>query len=146
MKTNSNRKKFLEDFSTYALYPCSSIRKDDLSNALVKANVSFDELNVYRTSYSQPGLARLKSILSNELISKQNIICLVFFSPSCVEAVFNNLGSDCVAEIILTNKECFKFISIGPSTGCKLAEYVDRGFYELNEPSPQALETVLKAF
>ncbi len=123
------------------MYPCSSIRKEDLSRALANAEISFDELHVYKTGHSHAGLTQLKSLLSEELTSQQCLLCLVFFSPSCVEAVFSGCESKYFAEMIRANRERFRFVSIGPSTSCKLGEYADD---ELEEPSPQALEAALK--
>lgn len=136
---NSNSHKFV-----YSFYPCSSIRKDDLSNELNKANVSFEELHAYRTTHSPEGLNELKLKLESNLSNREEDNLLVFFSPSGCEAVF---GEQNISSLIRENSARFKFISIGPSTSSKLKEFVAIDFIiELAEPSPQALFEKISLF
>ena len=105
---------------------------------------------MYRTIHSQIGLVRLENLIATDLESScaHRVICLVFFSPSSVDAIFkldasssNEISS--LALMILENVRNFKFISIGPSTSSKLNEYLEC-VLEMDEPSPQALEKVIR--
>ena len=126
----------------YALYPCSSIRKDDLSVELRKNQILFDEIHVYKTAHSKKGLEQL-NILVQRLKDFDSIICLVFFSPSGVDAVFKE-SSNKTAQIILNNKEMFKIISVGPSTTTQLKVYLTHyDIYQMSQPAPQPLLDVL---
>lgn len=136
------------DLSKYALYPCSSIRKDDLSNELGKEGVQLTELIAYKTVVSESGLAELDKLVDVFLSDKlMGDVCLVFFSPSGCDFVFGQ--GEHVADKIRNNLSRFRMISIGPSTTFKLkqclAEY-DAVVYELGEPSPKALADQLKQF
>ena len=135
------------DLSKYALYPCSSIRKDDLSNELGKEGVPLTELIAYKTVVSESGLAELDKLVDVCLGEEMMGVCLVFFSPSGCDFVFGQ--GERVADKIRNNSSRFKMISIGPSTTFKLkqclAEY-DAVVYELGEPSPKALADQLKLF
>lgn len=120
-------------YENYAFYPCSSIRKDDLSSELIKANVSYQEITAYRTAHSEQGLSELVDFLDNHT----QACLLVFFSPSGADAVF---GSDTLVRIITSRGHLIHFISIGPSTTKKLKELVSHSpVLQLDEPSPQAL-------
>lgn len=117
----------------YALYPCSKIRKDDLSKSLIMNGLSFDEINVYDTMPSEFGIQKL--IQSLHQLNGPTV--LVFFSPSGCDAVFNNLDLN---SYINSKLNIFSFVSIGPTTSSKLKDYVQPGLiHELVEPSPQAL-------
>jgi uroporphyrinogen-III synthase len=111
-----------------ALYPCSSIRKDDLIVKLTDANLSIDELKVYETIASENGI---KSLFLIDYTIKQN--CFVFFSPSCVQSVLEN---EQLREKFSNNI----IISIGPSTSHKLKSFLKNiNFIEMTEPSPKGL-------
>lgn len=100
---------------------------------------------MYKTTHCQAGLQRLENILNKEINEENRSVCLVFFSPSCVDGIFklNSLTQmSSLGQTILKNVNGFRFVSIGPSTSSKLKQYVD-GVYELSEPSPKALEKVL---
>lgn len=134
--SNSNSKDQYRVF-----YPCSSIRKDDLSNELSRANIPFDELHVYRTTHSLSGLENLQTLINTDLNKfHERLICIVYFSPSCVDAVFNDCQS---GRAIAENENRIYNISIGPSTSSMLNKYVDLVF-ELSEPSPQSLYKKMK--
>lgn len=121
----------------YALYPCSSIRKDDLSNELKNSNVSYDELNVYKTVHSEQGLNELELKLRTDLADDSSRNCLVFFSPSGCDAVFSFPSLN---NLILSNLDRFKFVSVGPSTSSKLKQFISQElFIQLDEPSPKSL-------
>lgn len=129
---------------TYALYPCSSIRKDDLSDQLKINSISLEEIVAYETVQDDLAVMRFYSNLSNYLTKCENrVCCFVFFSPSGCNAVFNFKHEEYVniKKKILTDKSGkFVFISIGPSTSSKLKEFVDEVcVHELREPSPEAL-------
>lgn len=117
-------------------YPCSSIRKDDLSNELKGAHVPFDELHVYKTTHSPAGLENLKNLINSDLKNfHERFFCIVYFSPSCVDAVFTNHE---LSRIIAENVNKIYNISIGPSTSAMLRKYVGP-VRELAEPSPKSL-------
>lgn len=120
----------------YAFYPCSSIRKDDLIQELTHASISFDELNVYKTAHSEKGLSEFSNLIRT--FSNEQIVCLVFFSPSGVESLFNNYEK----ELLVTDN--IKLISIGPST-TKSLNKLNLKSYELSSPSPQSLLNILKS-
>ena len=132
------------NFNKYALYPCSSIRKDDISNELSKNHVHFDEIIAYRTVNCQIGIESLhNSILKLTNKKTSNFICLIFFSPSACDAVMNSK----LADLIRADMNKFKLISIGPSTTSKLKSYfANDDIYQLDEPSPQSLFDKLKLF
>jgi uroporphyrinogen-III synthase len=161
----TTRSSFETPSKQLAFYPCSSIRKDDLSNELKKANIPFEELNVYKTTVADSNLGLLKNFIDEFLVtaksscdnSKQRIICLVFFSPSGVEAVFKNKENDEILskyadlpKCIYENISFFRIFSIGPSTTQRLKQILnntDIFVDELSEPSPQALlESLLKFY
>lgn len=121
---------------TFAFYPCSSIRRDDLSNMLTKEGVSFDELHVYQTTHSEAGLSNLKNLLESAIETDHGTICLVVFSPSCANAIF---ATSELASLISSSLIRFKFVSVGPSTSSELRKHVSDVF-ELKEPSPEALK------
>lgn len=135
------RLKSNEDLATYALYPCSSIRKDDLSVELNKENIKYDELFVYRTTHSKEGLSMLGQKLANSLSGKTHLICLVFFSPSGCDALFNS--DENLSKTIFDNLSSFRFISVGPSTSAKLKTLINEEIYQLEQPSPEALSKML---
>lgn len=117
----------------YALYPCSKIRKDDLSKNLSENRISFDEIHVYDTVPSEIGKQKLK----NTLDQLDGQIILVFFSPSGCESVFKDTTLN---NYIKSKLNTFSFVSIGPSTSSKLRDYIEPNLiYELAEPSPHAL-------
>ncbi|CAF0726509.1 unnamed protein product [Brachionus calyciflorus] len=130
---------FTDSFK-YALYPCSSIRRDDLSKNLTQSGISYDEINTYDTGPCQKGLDKLFKTIS---LCQNEASFLVFFSPSGCDAVF----LDPKMKTLIQNEPLkFKFVSIGPSTSSKLKCYVDNSLiYELKEPSPQALWDKLKS-
>ncbi|RNA00774.1 uroporphyrinogen-III synthase isoform X1 [Brachionus plicatilis] len=123
----------------YALYPCSKIRRDDLSNSLSESGISFEEIHVYDTVPCDTGKQKLANALNK--LHGNNV--LVFFSPS---------GSDCVFKdhilnsLIYSRLQDFKFVSVGPTTSSRLRQYIEPALInELTEPSPQALwQTILK--
>ena len=150
----SNNSLFTSTGNKYALYPCSSIRKDDLSNELRKNLISLEEIVAYETVADDLAVMRLNSHLDSYLATCNNndnedesgnsrVCCLVFFSPSGCDAVFNKNNSEKILGNMSGN---FLFISIGPSTSVKLKEFVNESLvHELSEPSPDALVEKLKA-
>jgi uroporphyrinogen-III synthase len=127
----------------YALYPCSSIRKNDLSNELKKNLIPLDEIVAYETVKDDEAVMRLHSNLEKYFTPNSNdddrLCCLVFFSPSGCDAVFNTKNAKRQENL----SSHFMFISIGPSTSVKLKEFVSN-VHELREPSPEALVEKLK--
>jgi uroporphyrinogen-III synthase len=130
-------------FKKYALYPCSSIRKDDLSIELTKYNVSFDELHVYDTIPCEHAVFELKSLIA-ECFKTSSVVFLVFFSPSVCQAVFDDLELN--SKLVGAHESAinsFRFLSIGPSTTAKLKTYIQSDqlslIHQLSEPSPEAL-------
>jgi len=127
------------DQNSFVFYPCSSIRKDDLTQELINANVRFDELKVYKTS---PVIDRLNYVC--EIIEtyshNKRATCLVFFSPSGADSIFNidkNLANYILEQNIF-------FISIGPSTTKRLKELIPNiTVHELSSPSPMSLAQTL---
>lgn len=138
-KTNTD----VTQFNKYALYPCSSIRKDDLSIELTKYNVSFDELHVYDTVPCEQAVSNLKSLIT-ECFNTSSAIFMVFFSPSVCQAVFDDLelNSKLLGDRESTSNSLI-FLSIGPSTTSKLKTYIPSNqlssIHQLSEPSPDAL-------
>ena len=140
-------KLIIEDFyqnpneEIFALYPCSSIRKDDLSNELKKYNIPLNEITTYKTGYSAQGLEKLnQSIESNKDLN--SVMYLVFFSPSGADAIFKE--SNTIAKCIRYNKDVFKIVSVGPSTTKRLKEYLENvDIYQMAQPSPHALLDIL---
>jgi uroporphyrinogen-III synthase len=132
------------NFDKYALYPCSSIRKDDLYNELSKHHIHFDEIIAYRTVNCELGIESLRNRLlklSNQ--NTKNLICLVFFSPSACDAVINSNAYD----LIRTDMNKIRLLSIGPSTTSKLKSYfANNDIYQLDEPTPQSLFEKLNLF
>lgn len=117
----------------YALYPCSKIRKDDLSKSLNENEISYEEIHAYDTVPSEIGIEKLRNCL--QILA--SISVLVFFSPSGCDALFNDKNLN---KLINSKLNTFKFVSIGPSTTQKLKIYVDQSLiYELTKPSPEAL-------
>lgn len=136
-------------FATHVFYPCSSIRKDDLGKALAAASITYEELHVYRTITNESTLAELEIFLNDAIVnSTHSRLCLVFFSPSGVDALFSSTG--CVS-LVQANLHRFRFVSIGPSTTAKLkslhADFTfipaDYEFVQLDKPSPEALHDKL---
>ena len=128
----------------YALYPCSSIRKNDLTNELKKNSIPLDEIVAYETVKDDEAVMRLHSHLEkystpNYSNDDTRVCCLVFFSPSGCDAVFS--AKNAKRQVNLSSH--FRFISIGPSTSVKLKEFVTN-VDELREPSPEALVEKLK--
>jgi uroporphyrinogen-III synthase len=138
----------------YALYPCSSIRRDDLPTELNRAQISYDEITAYKTSKCSTAIEKLKSLFNVLLVesktvfttSKQTLTCLVFFSPSGVDALFE----DDTIQLLIDNCHSIAFISVGPTTSGRLRKAVmthkatiNIPIYELSEPSPQALMNTL---
>ena len=118
--------------SFYALYPCSSIRKEDLIVKLTESKLKIDELTLYETTTSENGI---KSLLLIDFSNKQN--CFVFFSPSCVQSVFEN---EHLKEKLLETTSYYFIVSIGPSTSLKIKSILhNENFIEMNEPSPKGL-------
>ena len=131
-------------WSTFAFYPCSSIRRDELYTELKKASVSFEELTAYKTAHSEQGLFELQTDLSEFVATSDDLNILAFFSPSGVEGVFEN---EKLSRLIKENSHRIRLISIGPSTSAKLKHFIsEQAIYELDEPSPQALYKQLNLF
>ena len=142
-KQNSSElaKLIIDDFKpsgeSLIFYPCSSIRKDDLSNQLREHSIQFDELFVYDTGKSEKGVEQFKATLQANL-KQDKSICLVFFSPSGVEIAFEAIQS--LFDECLSTK--LSVISVGPSTSAKLKHYLNQlnlSLIEMAEPSPKAL-------
>lgn len=132
----------MDIYELFAFYPCSAIRKDDLSEQFKKVQLKYEELFVYNTSPSASGVEELRQLVKEEQTdtAAAAATCLVFFSPSGVEAAFGEIG-----QAALNSGRLFHFISVGPSTTAKLKAFVqaDR-IREMSEPSPQALVQLLK--
>jgi uroporphyrinogen-III synthase len=128
----------------YALYLCSSIRRDDLSIELSKHDVSFDELHVYDTIPCQHAVYKLNSLIT-ERFNTLPLIFMVFFSPSICQAVFDDL--ELKSKLLEASGNSFRFLSIGPSTSSKLKTYIQsdelKMVHQLDEPSPEALLRLL---
>lgn len=137
-----------------ALFPCSTIRKDDLIVKLKSFNLNLDELHVYETITSSNGLSQLNDYLSQ---TQKNLFinCWVFFSPSCVKSLFmqsiadnnhsqlpihysgndNGFYNQSLNELLIkffekSNSKFNYFISFGPSTNVTLNEYLNK--FQLN--------------
>lgn len=123
------------DHNSFFFYPCSSIRKDDLTQELTSANIRFDELKVYETSPLIDMLNYIRTVIESYSHNKQ-ATCLVFFSPSGADSIFNidkNLANFILEQNIF-------FISIGPSTSKRLKELIPYlRVHELSSPSPESL-------
>ncbi len=123
-----------------AFFPCSSIRKPDLVDALQDAGLKVDELFVYNTCKSAEGLVELKTFLFDlNTVSSPCLNLIALFSPSCVDAFFYLYSNDqhAIARLSLC------FISIGPSTARRFADccqsndnFQNFQNIELDEPSP----------
>ena len=122
-------------------YPCSSIRKDELSEELTKANIRFDELKVYETKPAVEKLNHVRTLIES-YSQREQTTCLVFFSPSGVDTMFS--VDKMLANFLLINKDV-RFVSIGPSTSKRLREVTADvlRIYELSSPSPQSLAETL---
>ena len=146
---------FGQENAAYALYPCSSIRKDDLCIELRSAGMNLRELVAYETVTSAEGVSRFKSLIEEYLLGRgkdsvkfdAGFCCLVFFSPSGCDAVFGREEGNEWRRILCLSEDAasFRFVSIGPSTSGKLRACVNPcEVHELSEPSPQALLDRLK--
>jgi uroporphyrinogen-III synthase len=134
----------------FAFYPCSSIRKDDLSIELNKNGVSFEEVTAYKTLHSESGLKELHETLLSHLYD-DTFNFLVFFSPSGCDAVFEeSIEPNKLGDLVRKNLDNVRLLSIGPSTSAKLKLYFPDSFgkfiFELDEPSPRALLDKLNSF
>jgi uroporphyrinogen-III synthase len=126
-------------------YPCSSIRKSDLTDELNKFNLDLDELKVYETTDSENGRNQFINLVNTYQSDNCDdcITCLVFFSPSGVDALFND--NLCLVQNVLSNPD-LRIISIGPSTSKRLQQLLTNIFiHELKTPSPQSLLETLKS-
>jgi uroporphyrinogen-III synthase len=134
-----------DSFDNYALYPCSTIRKDDMNRELNNSGIKFKELNVYATSVFSEGCNNLDKYLLES--DNNEILCLVFFSPSTVDAAFSRVKS--LKDLLIKNiNKNLCLISAGPSTTQKLNEIlnflsVDNYIYQMGEPSPEVLLKLL---
>ena len=90
-------------------------------------------------------MSQLDLLLSNYSTSNTQVVCcLVFFSPSGVDAVCSMPN---LVKSLTTSSSNLKIhlISIGPSTTQRLRQLnTNSNIYELNKPSPQALYEKLK--
>jgi uroporphyrinogen-III synthase len=135
----------VKEYTKYALYPCSSIRRDDLPTELNMANISFDEIIAYKTSKCPTAMEKLKDLfklLRENTSTESASTCLVFFSPSGVDSLFE----DDAIQLLFNSCLNIVFISVGPTTSSRLRKAVMNHkatmtvpIYELSEPSPQAL-------
>jgi uroporphyrinogen-III synthase len=126
-------------------YPCSSIRKSDLTDELNKFNLDLDELKVYETTDSEYGRNQFINLINTYQSDNCDdcITCLVFFSPSGVDSLFND--NLCLVQNVLSNPD-LRIISIGPSTSKRLQQLLTNIFiHELKIPSPQSLLETLKS-
>jgi uroporphyrinogen-III synthase len=142
---------FSQDGNTFAFYPCSSIRKDELSTELTKNGVSFEEITAYKTAHSEAGLNELYEMLLKHLTDENPVNFLVFFSPSGCDALFEDQSQkNKLDDLIRNNISRIRLLSIGPSTSAKLKIYFPDLFnvsvFELDEPSPRALLDRLNSF
>ena len=143
-----------EQTATYALYPCSDIRRDEMSTALLAAGIGFRELTAYKTTHSRQGLLALGQSLVDSLVSSAAAtaaVALVFFSPSACEALFETSDGQAARRCVEEHASRVRLVSVGPSTTAALLEAQLRHrplglsqVRQMSEPSPAALLDVLQ--
>ncbi len=113
------------------LFPCSSIRRDELPKRLRQANVDIIELPTYSTH--QPSACRLEEIARLWYKKKPAVVC--FFSPSAAQTAIEGLSS-------LPWKQ-LRAVAIGENTARRQAELGVPDPAVAARPTPEAvLETV----